>query len=207
MSGDWDINKLRNYGFTPKTIIDVGAAAGTNDLYEAFPNAYFVLLEPLKEYENALREVLRRYKGRYFLNAVGNNIGDVEVNIESHDLERTSINKRSKLTSSKDEITTRKIPITTLDVILKENQLQSPFGLKIDTEGFELQVIQGATELLKQTDFVIAEVSVAKRFERSYRFAEFIELMHNNGFNLYDILYEYRKEGLLMYVDCLFKKQ
>lgn len=139
--------------------------------------------------------------------AVGNKIGKVEINIEPDDLERASLHKRTPLTASSRSVTAREIDVTTLDNLFKEHQFKPPFSLKIDTEGFELQVIQGATELLRQTEFVISEVSVAERFKDSYTFAQFVELMNKNGFNLYDILYMYRKDDRLMYADCLFYKR
>lgn len=203
---DWDSNKLKSIEFKPNTIIDVGAAAGTEVLYEAFPDSYFILIEPLKEYESHLQEILKKYQGEYFVTAVGDHIGQVEINIESNDLERTSIHTRSILTASNNKVIKREIGITTLDALQKEHQFKPPFGLKIDTEGYEVQVIKGSSKLLGQTDFIIAEVSVAQRFENSYTFAQFIDLMNKNNFALYDILYEYRKDDKLMYADCLFKK-
>lgn len=203
---DWNINKLKKFGFKPRTIIDVGAAASTDVLYKAFPDSYFILIEPLKEYGPNLQAVLKKYKGEYHLIAVGNKIGKLEINIEPDNLERTSLHKRTPLTASNRDVIAREIDVTTLDNLFKEYQFKPPFGLKIDTEGFELQVIQGASELLQKTEFVIAEVSVAERFENSYVFAEFIDIMDKNGFALYDILYMYRKSGRLMYVDCLFYK-
>ena len=76
----------------------------------------------------------------------------------------------------------------TLDTLMEEYGFEPPFGLKIDTEGFEDQVIRGATNFLRRTEFVIAEVSVAERFVDSYTFAEFTELMDENDFFLWDVL-------------------
>ena len=65
---------------------------------------------------------------------------------------------------------------------MERYSFQSPFGLKIDTEGFDYQVIQGARNFLRETQFVIAEVNVAKRYEGGYSFAEFIAIRDENGF-------------------------
>jgi hypothetical protein len=50
-------------------------------------------------------------------------------------------------------------------------------------------VIRGASAFLQLTQFVIAEVSILKRFEGSYSFAEFIAEMSRHGFEAYDILH------------------
>src|SRR3954447_375084 len=45
----WDVASIQKRGLSPRTVIDVGAARGTQPLYEAFPDAYLVLVEPLGE--------------------------------------------------------------------------------------------------------------------------------------------------------------
>ena len=62
------------------------------------------------------------------------------------------------------------------------------FGLKIDAESFEDEVIKGASRLLHGTQFVIAELSVAERFRRGYAFSDFAERIDAAGFYLWDIL-------------------
>jgi len=42
-------SQLKKLQFIPGTIIDVGVAWGTPDLYEAFPASKFYLVEPLKD--------------------------------------------------------------------------------------------------------------------------------------------------------------
>src|SRR2546429_585468 len=40
---------LRDAGFSPGTIVDVGVNTGTPGPYEFFPDAHFLMLEPLRE--------------------------------------------------------------------------------------------------------------------------------------------------------------
>ncbi len=58
-----------------------------------------------------------------------------------------------------------------------------------------------------QTEFVIAEVSVARRFEGSYSFAEFIDAMSREDFRLDDILTVERspKAGGSLFLDAMFR--
>ena len=37
---------LKTLGFSPKTLLDVGAAIGTSDLYGAFPESHHVMIAP-----------------------------------------------------------------------------------------------------------------------------------------------------------------
>ena len=60
--------------------------------------------------------------------------------------------------------------------------------LKVDMEGYELNVIRGRAAFLRRTDVVIAEVSFAERFSGSYSFAEFIAAMKEKVFYVFDLL-------------------
>lgn len=90
---------------------------------------------------------------------------------------------------------------------MEKHEFQPPFGLKIDTEGFEVQVIEGASKFLQETQFVISEVPVADRFEGGYSFAEFIALMNKHGFSVCDILDIGRADSSeVTFMDLVFKK-
>jgi Methyltransferase FkbM domain len=78
-----------------------------------------------------------------------------------------------------------------------------PFGLKIDVEGFERQVVEGAARFLEQTQFVIAEVSVSPRFEGGASSAEFIALLRSHGFEVLDVLHA-AQSRLGLHADLLF---
>ena len=49
---------LNHVGFQPATIIDVGVANGTPDIYESFPDAYYVLIDAVVEYEEGIARLL-----------------------------------------------------------------------------------------------------------------------------------------------------
>jgi FkbM family methyltransferase len=195
--------KLRELGNLPRTIVDVGAAKGTPQLYECFPDSFQVLVDPVQEYRPYLEEILTRYEGKYILTALGARDEKVVMNVDPKRPSMSSVYERTDLTSTRLPPEKREIPVTTLDTLMKAHDLQPPFGLKIDTEGFELQVIEGASEFLRETEFVIAELSVAERFVGSYLFAEFTEAMNRNDFYLWDILYIGGKK----FVDAVFKKR
>jgi FkbM family methyltransferase len=175
---------------TPKTVIDVGVGYGTYPLYEAFPHAYFVLIEPIEDYRSSITEILAKYKGTVHYKAAGQENGMVELNVDLDELQLSSHLERTNLTTSRDHrIERREIEMTTLDELLNPpGTLERPLVLKIDTEGNELNVLKGAGLLLESTDFVIAEASVAKRFEGSYTFDELITFMAEKGFTLFSIL-------------------
>jgi Methyltransferase FkbM domain len=101
----------------------------------------------------------------------------------------------------------REVDVTTLDDLLARREWEGPFGLKVDVEGFEHEVIEGATELLKETQFVICEVWFAERRDQPHTFATFVALMADRGFRLTDILEGTKAtpSGEILYVDALFQ--
>jgi len=198
----WHLDVLERSGVRPQTIVDVGVGRGTPQLYESFLKAYQILIEPLKEHEPVLQNILTQYEGEYFLMAVGSSNRKATITVEQPNrIHKSSFHERTALTSTGDPAEKREIVVTTLDTLMEKHNLQPPFGPKIDSEGFELEVIQGAPKFLRKTQFVIAEVSVAKRFVGGYSFPEFTEAMTRNGFFLWDIM----NVGGKRYVDAVFR--
>ncbi len=197
--------KLRRLNLRPATVVDVGVGPGTPYLYEAFPEAFHLLLEPLTEFEPRLRQILQRLRGDYELTAVGARRARRVMHVDPQRTVRSSLLDRTVATASDAGTVPREVPVTTLDAVLEVRALEPPFGLKIDTEGYELEVIRGATRFLRQTAFVVAEVSVARRFRGSYSFAEFVAAMDRHGFRMahvVDMVGLRRPE--LLYVDAVF---
>jgi len=194
----------------PQTVIDVGVGCGTYPLYEAFPTSYFVLVEPLEEYKSSINEILSKYKGEVHYKAVGNEKGIIEINVDTVDLSLSTHFDRTKLTESGNRLEKRKVEITTLDEILNQHDsLERPLVLKVDTEGNDLNVLKGASVLLESTDFVIAEVSIATRFENSYEFEDLVTFMSANGFSLFSFLFiaHLAKEIRPRYADVVFVRR
>ena len=203
----WLPENLRRAGFAPATLIDVGVGPGTASLYGAFPDSHLVLIEPLEEFLPQLEGLIAARSGEYVLAAIGDHDGTTEIKVDQDSLIASSI--LPSLQGLDHTRVGRTVPMRTLDSLMRERQWRGPFGLKVDSEGFEHHVINGATSLLEDTHFVLAEVSVGPRFEDSYTFAEFIALMDERGFALCDILHvaRARRDRDAHYVDGLFRRK
>ena len=194
----------------PQTVFDVGIGYGTYALYEAFPNAKFILVEPLRHYEDAIEEIARKYDCDVFYKAVSDTDGFRRITVDTKDLEKISFATRTSLTRTGNRLEEQEVEVTTLDKILgKYPNLKRPILIKIDTEGHELKVLQGSTSLLQITDVVIAEVSIAKRFEDSYQFEDLVLFMKEHGFYLLSFLDITHAGGELRprFADIVFKRQ
>ncbi len=193
-------------GFRAATVIDVGVGDGTPSLYEAFADAHHVLIDPLIEHEPAMKSWLARYEGEYVLKAVGEREGITEMTVVPESLQWSSmLGPPPGRPDANVEL--RRVEMTTLDSLLEQRGWTGPFGLKIDTEGAEDRVVAGASALLRQTEFVIAEVSVGR--SGSYTFAEFIASMDDQGFETLDVLdgLKGRPLGRVTWLDILFRRR
>jgi len=189
----WSPTFLRRLGDV-KTIIDIGVLNGTPALYKAFPNAHLILIEALPKYEETCRTLIQGRSGEIHMCAAGSEDGDTVIRHYPDLPAQSSILKTVRETSlHAEEIS---IPIRRLDTLFKGRTFERDVLLKIDTEGFEYNIIKGALETLKQVKFCITETSIRHRHQNSYRFADLIELMAENNFSLYDVLTVTREKAM-----------
>jgi FkbM family methyltransferase len=179
---DWDqLDKL------PKidTLIDVGVGPmGTPDLYNRFNSAKLLLIDPLDETQSYIDNNLSSREVMYHKCGVGESSGEVVINVEQ-EIGRSSILQVTDINYEGEPQDRRKIQIKTLDSITASENNLGKMGIKIDTEGYELNIIKGASETLKSTEFVLAEVRHNhESFEGVYQLHEFINEMHKNDFIL-----------------------
>jgi FkbM family methyltransferase len=194
---------------SPRTVIDVGVGDGTWPLYEAFPDAHFVLIEPLERYRPALARIAAQYDCTLVHKAVGESPGDFEINVDTGNPQMTSFLSRMALTRTDNPIERQTVSVTRLDTVAAGlPDLAGPILLKMDTEGHELAVLRGATGLLPRVDWVIAEVSIAARFAGGYRFEELIRCMDDHGFGVFSFLSLFQAvEMRQRFADVLFERR
>ncbi|MGJ5817242.1 FkbM family methyltransferase [Paludibaculum fermentans] len=204
----WDAAYLRRLGFCPATVIDVGVGHGTAELYRAFPDAFLLLIEPVAEFKPDIDSILAARRGALVEVALGDSPGETELYVEPRLPQLTSFYKRDRLEQTGDTPDIRRVQVETLDRVMAAQPCPRPFGLKIDAEGAELGIIHGATATLRETEFLIVEVSVSQRFEGGYQFAEMIAELDRLGFSAVDILDIGRADtAQVTFLDLVFQRR
>src|SRR2546421_10341059 len=96
----------------------------------------------------------------------------------------------------------------TLDEIISLENIEGNILLKIDVQGFETQVLKGATNTLKNVDVICMEVSFLNYNEGAPLVDEIIPFMKALGFLIYDITGFIRKSNdyALIQSDMIFIK-
>src|SRR5690606_28720272 len=120
---------------------------------------------------------------------------------------KASIHRRSPRTALGADSAVREVPLQRLETILRDTGARPPFGVKVDTEGHELEVLRGIGAAVDDIDFLIAEVSVKERFVGGYTFDEFLEATRALGFTTTAVLSANAdRHGVVRYTDLLFER-
>jgi len=201
---------LKSLGYAPRTVIDVGVADGTMELHEAFPDAQFLLIEPLEEFWPALEWLSSRYKARVALVAAGAKDGTATI-LHGGSIEKMHGATLAEMDDPHERAanTARDVPMRRLDGLVREFGLRGPILLKIDVQGVELEVIKGAEEILSQVDVVIMEVVFFSFNRRQPLVDDVMKYMLARGFFPYDFFGGYNRplDGALAQLDVAFVKR
>jgi FkbM family methyltransferase len=198
--------QLSRLGFKPQTVIDVGVAYQTSELYEAFADARILLIEPLVEFEPFLRKICATYKAQYILAAAGETSGTAVLNVRPDKIASSLL---SEAEGSAVESIPRTVPVITIDEACLERKLRGPFLIKVDVQGAELQVLAGAQRTLRETEAIILEVSLFGFWVGGPQFYDVIAYMKECGFAAYDFCgFLYRPlDNALCQADMIFARE
>jgi hypothetical protein len=104
---------------------------------------------------------------------------------------------------------TESLPMKTLDSIVAKRKLATPIFLKADVQGYELEVLRGANEALRDVEFILLEVSTLPYNIGAPLFADVIAFMADRRFVVYDFCHLHRRQSddATFQVDVLFARE
>ena len=183
-------------------IIDVGVAHGTDFLLENFPKAKFFLIEPNPFFFNFIeKNIIEKYNGKLFKVAVGNETckkkfwHSDDASYISSFIQRDDYKLKKQID----------VNVAKLDDILKDEKLNSKSLLKIDTEGYELEVLKGAERTLSKVNCLVIEIRLENI--QTYNPSEIISFLFNKNFIFHKIIkVNFYKNGI-SYIDAIFLKK
>jgi FkbM family methyltransferase len=206
------VRALQDDGWRFATVVDVGANAGqfTRAALGAWPDARVVAFEPLPEAADALA-------------AMHGVVGDIEVHrcaLGAADGATTFYPHRHSLSSSvlrvapaagdlpwAEELPGRTVDLRRLDTVMAGRSLDRPALLKLDVQGFELEVVSGATQTLAQVDALLVETAFVAGYEGQPTFAAVDRALAERGWALarpLDVRRE--RDGRIVEADCLYRR-
>ncbi|MBV5312530.1 MAG: FkbM family methyltransferase [Prolixibacteraceae bacterium] len=173
--------RIKQKQIKPNQIFDIGAARGewSNNLIKEFPDAKYLLFDPLEENEIHLRKLTNIYPSMTnHCCALGERNGEIEINVHS--------DQTSKFESEWGGLK-RTVKLRTLDSFLTANNDGQINFMKIDVQGAELDVLKGATKMLNSCKVIQVEISFKKVYNEAPIAHEIINFLSENGFRIYDM--------------------
>lgn len=193
------LNVLRARGIGVNTIVDVGIQHSTPTLIKAFSDLPHVLFEPIKEY---YPHIMDNYAGLvYALVEAAVSDSDGEIILHTEKKTRGDEISHSYIVSAPTS-SSRRVRSITLDTYFSKADAKPPYLLKIDVEGPDVpaRILRGAKQVLKDAAAVVIEMTVDKFMERAI-------LLHEAGFDLWDVCDLCYYGGCLWQADAVFVRR
>jgi FkbM family methyltransferase len=180
----WSIGNLKKNGFHPTTILDIGAYHGewTSEAKKVFPEARFLMVEANPEKEDILASVCKKLKGVEFeiaLLACQSNLSK-EFNL---------LENGSSVLEEFNETSGKKIRLTTatVDNLLGKRSIEKVDFIKIDVQGYELEILRGAEKYLETCEVILSEVSLMALHKDCPVMVDVVNFMDRFDYCAYDI--------------------
>jgi FkbM family methyltransferase len=193
-------------------VLDIGANAGQfGEKLRGFGyRGAIVSYEPVSSAFKHLDE-LAKSDGKWTANnfAIGAESGELKINISANSKFTSALSHRVNAQDFHGGIVSDRVesvPAWTLDHAAKE--CQGNILIKIDTQGFERQVIEGGRKTVARSKGVLMEVPIIALYDNSWRLSEAIEYMDGIGFvptQIDPVNYHPLDRQALVEIDCLFR--
>jgi FkbM family methyltransferase len=197
MSLDASYERLKRIGFSPTSVLDIGAFHGhwTRFTQSVFPKALYTMIEPnnhpqlMSVNATLVREIVSSSVGpvQWWSNG---STGDSILRERTHHY--TSVVPVTHMTTTLDTL----FPTQTFDFI------------KIDCQGAELEILKGGTSVVGRANVVLLECPFAGQYnEGCPSFCEYIQYMNSIGFVPFDISELHYVQNMTCQIDIVFIRE
>lgn len=206
------VSACRDRGFRCNCFVDVGANNGDIAIQfrRIFPDAAGYMVEPNPHLQGGLQGVQRKHNIAYLPVACGAEDRRDVLRFNLTDGYRGGSLRVNPATRGNDffdqfvEVQQR-----SLDSLLATGEIAPPNLLKLDVEGMELEVLNGAKTVLPTVEIVCLETMLFRNWVTHPKFSEVIDYMQRIGFVVYDFGAFGRRpyDKALMVVDLVFARE
>ncbi len=201
---------LRSYGI--EAVFDIGANVGqfAEEIRHELPRAQIYSFEPVKETYTAL---VKNFSGdtkfRAFPVGLGSQKERKEIRISAYSPSSSFLPQSETLKTvfpHTKEVGVETVTVERLDDIWRQVGKPRNALVKMDTQGFEAEVISGGKECLQASRMVIIETSFVEIYSGQPLFADIYEALKKLGFSYHGSLRAKRhpKTGEVMFEDSIF---
>jgi FkbM family methyltransferase len=201
---------LQKLGLDLVHFFDVGASIGrwSSRVSQDFPHGTFNLFEPLiehsEEYRRKMATTLARHPGfRLHKVALGAECKKTTMFLYPDNLVGSTALPLGVTPPAAREVA---VDMLTIDYAIEEFRLPIPQVIKMDTQGCELSILQGAAKSLPKVEVLLLECWLTRAYGPSTPLLlEVAEWLRRLDFHLWDLGNAWRDSaGVLVAQDCLF---
>lgn len=195
-------------------VADIGANTGqyAMELIKAGYTKKIISFEPLSDVYNELLNNSTKFDNWeiYERCAIGNETGEIEINV-SENFESSSIynvlEKSIKAEPKTQFIKREKVKIVKLGDVLKFDE-KSKVHLKIDVQGYEELVLEGAEAIFANVSSLELEISLLPLYEGACSPQKLLTKLNNYGFGpaFYTSVFDDANSGGILQLNGLFVK-
>ena len=206
------ISMLRTHNVN--LIFDVGANAGQFGvlLREIGFDGKIVSFEPLSDARESLLNISRNDPLWQIAlqTAIGEENGEIEIQIAGNSQSSSvldMLDTHVRAAPDSKYIGKEKVALRTLDSIAPDYMDSNSIAfIKIDTQGYETQVMNGAKKLMSQIVGLQVEISLVPLYKGQCLFDEMLKKLKNDGFELWSIstVFSDPNTAQLLQVDATF---
>ena len=182
------LNSLSRMGINFKTILDIGAFEGmfTKSANYVFPDATIHAFEPQKGPYIKLSRLKNKIPNFNCYNfALGDKENEETIYVSSF-APSSSLLKMEELHKEAFPFSTgenkENIRVKRLDDVFNDQKLIGPVLMKIDVQGYEKYVLNGATTIIDKIDYLICEMSLSDLYKEQPTFNEIYTQIITYGF-------------------------
>lgn len=200
--------------FKVDLVLDIGANIGqfASDLRSVGYQGQVVSFEPLTDAHQLLKA--KAAKDRSWIIhqrcAIGDFDGEIDINIAGNSLSSSvlpMLETHAAAASGSSYIGTEKAPIYQLDSVAAAYVRKAHrYFVKIDTQGFEWQVLDGGSKTLEWAQGVMCEMSLVSLYEGQHLWMDILHRFTGMGFALWSIqqVFTDPRHGRTLQIDATF---
>lgn len=197
------------------TVFDVGGNIGqfATGLRNTGYNDQILSFEPGSEaYEQLAKAASQDENWNVYPQcAVGESMGSALLNVSKNSVSSSILKiNQSHLEAAPDSKieSSENVDVVTLDHVINEQGLMGNILLKIDTQGFEEEVLDGVKQSIDKIEVIVCELSLVELYEGQMLALDFIQKLRENGFDLWGCYSGFCNEnkGQMLQFDATFVK-
>jgi len=213
--GDFRVcRRLKNSGVMPASVFDVGANVGQFALSAAsvWPKVPVFSFEPVPRAFLELEKLATRFPAiRPISLALGSAVAQAQMHVTNQTQSSSLLRLHKNHLDAYPEIRETEsfdVAVSTLAIQLAELTAPAPRLLKLDVQGFESRVLDGAGETLKEFRWILLETATRPMYEGEVLFEPLCAFLAERGFRFVAPFHiHFSQTGAVGQFDALFENR